>query len=874
MKRERSFLETPEQRGECKSLVKSALAKMDGNPLSKILAKDTFTQLQNRYSHQVPVFESGFIANSAFIIDKLHTPKGWFHYLLNLKNALHKIAISVVAQDGSGVLSQDSVLHGPITKLSGNENYMHVSQVYRNSRVVWIKTASGKVFHLNPQPNFLRRGGTQDAEKYKSFSCEQHPGYTVIKARRRGLDSSLRIFVPYELPGEIWTVSVKNVSKKTASFSLYPEINFGLDSHPSHYFVGMAVSEAEYAKAHNAIIAKNLDIKNSFPRWGAFISSEQPAAFDSNADKYYGFGASIVYPAGIFRERLSNTEAAQPLKGMMGAFQYDITLEPGESKQINLAVASIDPNLDITAQLDEWQAALKPQAVKKELAKVTAHWQAIFSSCLIKTPSPAIDETFNVWGKYQGIVCSRFNSPYDIGTRDVFQYLLVNTFCEPDFVRTMIPFLLNYQYADGRIPRQICKFSKLHDLRNFMDCQLWAPNLVAQYVRETGDFAMLDKKVGFLADDNATLLAKNKVSVYEHLIRAVKSAYENNIGAHGLCKLGYGGWNDALDGLRGDKSESVWLSQLLVFAAQEVRCLAQWKKDTATETYMHNLIENMSRAVNETGWDEKGYYIFGYDNAGNPVGSSKNDEGQKHLNENSWALLCGITPQGRIDSVIHAMDELRTPFGMRLLIPYSKKSAPEVGRIADQAKGHFENGSVYQHGALFWAAALLKNGRADEAYAHFELLTNENRLPDITTNPPIYHSNYTAVCENTDYGKEPYYPFTGSHAWRMQFITELMGLKMELDGLRIDPKIPTVWRESVENGQVICKMRKKSFRKELPGIAFLMEIYRDDAVKAQNTMKVRVNDTAVRQSKGRYFISLEHPVFSGTAKEIAITVCL
>ena len=182
---------------------------------------------------------------------------------------------------------------------------------------------------------------------------------------------------------------------------------------------------------------------------------------------------------------------------------------------------------------------------------------------------------------------------------------------------------------------------------------------------------------------------------------AVKSAYDNNIGPHGLCRLGYGGWNDALDGLRGENSESVWLSQLLVYAAKKMLLLAEYKNDASTISYLNDLIETVATAINAAGWDKENYYIFGYDNEGNPVGSSVNDEGRKHLNENSWALLSGVAPDDRIKSIIDAMESLNTPFGPRLLDPYTKKSATQVGRIADQAQGHFENGSVYQHGALF-----------------------------------------------------------------------------------------------------------------------------------------------------------------------------
>ncbi len=860
MEKSLRFLEgKTEQQGYETVLKKIRNNLRTGEPQFKGVAGAEIRQLRERYSHFTDRVSDGYLISSTHVIHKLHPPKGWFHYLLNLKQEIRNIAVSVVGQDGAGVLSLDSVLFGSISKLNGNENYMHVSQVYRNTRNVWVKNEQGHVFCINPQPNFFHSNGKLDAEDYDAFFCEQGAGYSIIRSSRDGLESGFRIFVPESLPGEIWTVAVKNTSGEKRTIQLYPEINFGLDSHPGHYFVGMAVSEAVYYPEAYAILAKNLDIKNAFPRWGAFISGEEPLSFDTSGDSYHGFGAAVIYPAAVFQEKLSNNQAKQPLKGMVGVFQYRLELEPGECKEIHLALAAIEPADDVKQQIDSWKAMLNAGRAEVELAKVKQDWDHIFQSYLIQIPDPEINRTFNVWGKYQSILISRFNCPYDIGSRDIFQYLLANCIFEPGYVKLMLPYLLKYQYRNGRIPRQISKFSNLHDLRDFMDCQLWMHDLVVLYIKETGDFDILDETVGFLEEDYQTLSSEDGKPVYEHLLLAIKSVYEDNLGEHGLCKLGYGGWNDALDGLRGDKSQSVWLSELLVYAAQKMRELAVWRKDQAVLRYLEQLISQITAAINTSGWDPEGYYIFGYDNQGKPVGSSVNTEGKKHLNENSWAILSGIVPEERINSVIHAMNELKTPFGHKLLTPYSKMSAAAVGRIADQAKGHFENGSVYQHGAFFWARAMLSLD-VDEAYASFLLLTNENRIPDVSSNPSIYHSNYTAIPENPDYGKEPYYPFSGSHAWRMRFLVDMLGIKAEMDHFCFNPSVPCRWRNGVQNGELIFKARKRSNRRKHYQVYIDMEVYRDDSRPGEK--RILVAGSPLQPTGGQFKLAFDDPIFS------------
>ena len=150
---------------------------LNQEPQLKGLTESEINHIKKRYSHFIDRYRDEFCIDSTHIINKLNCPKGWFHYLFNLKHEIKNIAVSAVAQDGAGVLSLDSMLFGPISKLSGNENYMHVSQVYRNTRNIWVKNESGCVFNLCPQPFLLDPSGELDATNYDNYSCEQGAGY-------------------------------------------------------------------------------------------------------------------------------------------------------------------------------------------------------------------------------------------------------------------------------------------------------------------------------------------------------------------------------------------------------------------------------------------------------------------------------------------------------------------------------------------------------------------------------------------------------------------------------------------------------------------------------------------------------------------------
>lgn len=71
-----------------------------------------------------------------------------------------------------------------------------------------------------------------------------------------------------------------------------------------------------------------------------------------------------------------------------------------------------------------------------------------------------------------------------------------------------------------------------------------------EYVKETGDFRILDEKEPFLDAATGTIL--------DHLLAVVRFAH-GNAGRHGLPIFGRGDWNDTLDYIGGkDGGESVW----------------------------------------------------------------------------------------------------------------------------------------------------------------------------------------------------------------------------------------------------------------------------------------------------------------------------
>jgi N,N'-diacetylchitobiose phosphorylase len=251
-----------------------------------------------------------------------------------------------------------------------------------------------------------------------------------------------------------------------------------------------------------------------------------------------------------------------------------------------------------------------------------------------------------------------------------------------------------------------------------------------------------------------------------------------------------------------------------------MRMLASYLGKRDDVAYLDNVRATLTAAVNEQAWDGE-YYIYGFNDAGEPIGSKVNPEGKLHLNVNSWALLTGVASAGgeaRAAAVIASLKKLNTPLGYRLLMPSYTAKCRHVGRIADMLPGLFENGAIYTHGQSFVAAAMLALGMGDEAWETMKVTMPSRTLPAISTLAPHQQSNFTVGSDNEDYGKNYYSNFTGSLNWYRKNMIRMFGVLADFDGLRIDPCIPAwlkyyevskafrgcVYRVTVDNGGGVC----------------------------------------------------------------------
>ena len=125
--------------------------------------------------------------------------------------------------------------------------------------------------------------------------------------------------------------------------------------------------------------------------------------------------------------------------------------------------------------------------------------------------------------------------------------------------RKRIVYALQYQREDGNPLRA---WEPLM-MQEYADGAAWMIYTVNTYLKETGDFSILDERVPYFNSDvQETVLC--------HCLRGI-NYLQNTLGEHGLCLWREGDWNDSLNGcgVQG-RGESVWLSEATIKAALDM----------------------------------------------------------------------------------------------------------------------------------------------------------------------------------------------------------------------------------------------------------------------------------------------------------------
>jgi cellobiose phosphorylase len=300
--------------------------------------------------------------------------------------------------------------------------------------------------------------------------------------------------------------------------------------------------------------------------------------------------------------------------------------------------------------------------------------------------------------------------------------------------------------------------------------------------------------------------------VWEHLVKAVEYT-QAHLGMHGLPLMLDGDWNDIICRFsEKGKGESVFAAQQYVAVLRKMIELAKHTGRHEDAARMESYLAAQIESIEKHAWNGKWYYRC-FDHNGKPIGCEDDPFGKIWLNPQTWSIISGSGSDERgalaLDNVSNRLD---TGCGLQLLSPGFATYPDDMDPFSPYNPGTGENGAIFCHAHTWSIIAEAKRGNAERAWKYYtDLLPyklNERLGLDVYQSDPYGWVSNIVGPENKKHGWGNVIRFTGTVVWMNIAATQyLLGVRTTLDGLKLDPCIPSDWKEyTVQRDYLGCRI--------------------------------------------------------------------
>jgi cellobiose phosphorylase len=679
--------------------------------------------------------------------------------------------------------------------------------------------ASGKYWSPTWMPTRL---------KLDEYECRHGQGYTIITSRLNGIKFSARYFVPLGESLEIWQVTLTNENASPADLSLFSGIEFCLwdaNDDATNFQRNYSIAQVEIV---DDVIYHKSEYRERRDHFAYFACSEKLAGFDTDRQEFLGPYRGWDEPLAVEEGKSRNSEALgwQPI----GSHHVKVSLKPGEQKQVIFILGYTEyPKNDKFDPPDSQvinkkrvkpvlAKYLKPENADKAFDALREYWTALLGKIQVTTPDEHTNRMVNIWNAYQCMITfnmSRSASYFEsgigrgMGFRDSTQDLLGFVHMVPERARERILDISATQLKNGGAFHQYQPLTKRgnNDVgTGFNDDPLWLVLAVSAYLRETGDWSILDEQMQYENE------AGTEKPLYEHLQRALQYTLDR-LGPHKLPLIGRADWNDCLNlncfsdtpgqsfqtttNKEGKVAESVFIAGLFVLASQEMMGIAQHCGDQAEVDKLQKAAAETEKIVWAAGWDGE-WFRRAYDDYGNVLGSKENVEGQIFIEPQGICVMAHLGAEN--GNAVKALDSvgkyLATPNGVVLVQPPFSQYYLHIGEISSYPGGYKENGSVFCHTNPWIMISETVVGRGDKAFDYYTRInpSARERISEVHRCEPYVYAQMIAGKDAVKPGEAKNSWLTGTAAWNYVAITQhILGIRPAFDGLEVRPIIPSDW---------------------------------------------------------------------------------
>ncbi len=762
-------------------------------------------------------------ANKEYVINSPKTPYPWINYLGN------QGFFSLISNTAGGYCFYKDARLRRITR-------------YRYNNVPI--DMGGRYFYINDNGTVWNPGWSPVKTELDSYECRHGMGYTVITGKKNNLKAEVTFFVPQNYDGEVQQVVLTNEGSETKNFSIFSMAEWCLwdaQDDCTNFQRNFSTGRVEIEGSTIYHVTEYRDRRNHY---AFYTVNDSIDGYDTDRDAFFG----SIYngwsdPQTVINDKPSNSFADG--WSPVASHYKKVTLAPGESKTLiyilgyaenpqDKKFASEKPADLLTRE--EWvlnkekayamiEKFNTPEKVAAGLEELRNTWNDLLSILNVNTPDDKVNRMVNIWNQYQCMVTfnlSRSASYFEsgigrgMGFRDSNQDILGFVHQIPDRARERLIDLAATQLEDGGCYHQYQPLTKKGNSDiggDFSDDPLWMILSVGAYIKETGDWSILDEKVPYDNDESKakSMLDHLTVSFY-HIV--------NNLGPHGLPLAMRADWNDcinlscfsdtpgesfqtytnpkfAAEGGYSKVAESVMVAALFTYAGPAyVGILKHLGKDDEAEKAQAE-IDKMKKNVMDSAFDGD-WFIRAYDANGEKMGSKECEEGKIFIEPQGFAVMSEIgKDEGADIKTLNSIDKyLNTKYGLVLNNPAFTKYYIQYGEISTYPGGYKENAGIFTHNNAWIICAEAYAGRGDKAFEYYSKIApafNED-ISELHKTEPYVYGQMIAGKDASRFGEGKNSWLTGTAAWNMVAISQyILGVQPVFDGLKVDPSIPHEW---------------------------------------------------------------------------------
>ena len=655
------------------------------------------------------------------------------------------------------------------------------------------------------------------------YKCRHGLGYSVFEGKKNGISAVLTDFVPMGTACEVNKLTLTNESDEKKDFTLFSYVEFCLWNamdDMTNFQRNFSTGEVEI---HGSTIYHKTEYRERRNHYAIFSVNTDIDGFDTDRDSFLGAYGENRAPEVVMTGKAKNSVASG--WAPVGSHQINISLAPGESRDLVFVLGYVENKKD-----EKWEGLNKvnrkpaeamlakfdtTEKADQALADLKAYWNGLLSHFTVSSSEEKLDRMVNVWHQYQCMVTfnmSRSASYFEsgigrgMGFRDSCQDLLGFVHLIPDRARQRILDIASTQFEDGSAYHQYQPLTKKGNAdigSGFNDDPLWLIAGTAAYIKETGDYSILDEITPYDND------ASKATDFMEHLRRSFNYTV-NHLGPHGLPLIGRADWNDCLNlncfseepgesfqtfgPSEGPNAESVFIAGMFVKYGKDYAAICRHRGLEEEAKEAEKQIEKMEQTVLDAGWDGE-WYLRAYDHYKHKIGSKECEEGKIFIEPQGFCVIAEIgLKDGYCLKAMESVEKhLDTKYGIVLLQPCYTRYHVELGEITSYPGGYKENAGIFCHNNPWISIAETVVGRGNRAWQVYTRTCPAyiEDISEIHRTEPYVYSQMIAGKDAPNFGEAKNSWLTGTAAWTFLNVSQyILGIRPDYNGLVVDPCIP------------------------------------------------------------------------------------